>query len=113
MSGKSLIVVGAGPGGYAAALEAAQRGLSVTLIDAQEMGGTCLNRGCIPSEFFLSQARPAAKDFTPIPQLVEQKDTVLSTLRQRQEQAAKNAKVRWVTGRAAFVSAGEMEVTHG
>ena len=56
MPPKSLIVIGAGPGGYAAALEAAQRGLPVTLIDAQEMGGTCLNRGCIPSKFLLAQA---------------------------------------------------------
>jgi len=111
MSPKSLIVIGAGPGGYAAALEAAQRGLAVTLIDAQEMGGTCLNRGCIPSKFFLAHAKPAAEAFTPIVQLVHEKDTVLATLRQRMEQAAKSASVRRITGTAALVSAQEVEVT--
>jgi len=57
MPPQSLIVIGTGPGGYAAALEGAQRGLSVTLIDAQEMGGTCLNRGCIPSKALLHSTK--------------------------------------------------------
>src|SRR6185295_18500494 len=110
MSPKSLIVIGSGPGGYAAALEAAQRGLSVTLIDAQEMGGTCLNRGCIPSKFFLSQSQRAGKEFAPIQNLVDQKNALLSTLRQRMEQAAKTAQVRRITGTAKMVSTHEVEV---
>jgi len=107
---QSLIVIGAGPGGYAAALEAAQRGVSVTLVDAMEMGGTCLNRGCIPSKFFLSHAQPSTGTFTPILQLVQQKDTVLATLRQRMEQAAKSMSVRRITGTATLVSAQEVDV---
>src|ERR1035438_8488191 len=110
MPAKSLIVVGAGPGGYAAALEAAQRGLSVTLIDAREMGGTCLNRGCIPSKFFLSRAKPSSDGFTPIPELVKHKDAVLSTLRQRMEQAAKSASIRRITGAASLASEHEVDV---
>src|SRR5471030_233318 len=110
MPPKSLIVIGSGPGGYAAALDAAEHGVSVTLVDALEMGGTCLNRGCIPSKFFLSHARTAGDNFRPIGQLVQQKDTVLATLRQRMEQAAKTASVRRMTGRAALVSPQEIEV---
>src|SRR5262245_13357171 len=53
-----LVVLGAGPGGYAAAFLAADKGLKVTLIDARErLGGTCLNVGCIPSKALLHTAK--------------------------------------------------------
>ena len=45
-----LLVVGGGPGGYVAAIKAAQLGKKVGLIEAREVGGTCLNRGCIPTK---------------------------------------------------------------
>ena len=45
-----LIVIGAGPGGYVAAIRAAQKGLNVAIIEADRAGGTCLNRGCIPTK---------------------------------------------------------------
>ena len=45
-----LIIIGAGPGGYETALLAARRGLSVALIERGEVGGTCLNEGCIPTK---------------------------------------------------------------
>src|SRR3990172_1115326 len=47
---KQLVIIGAGPGGYVAAIRAAQLGGRVTLVEAQEVGGTCLNQGCIPSK---------------------------------------------------------------
>ena len=50
----STIVIGGGPGGYAAAIRCAQKGASVALIEKAEMGGTCLNRGCIPSKALLA-----------------------------------------------------------
>ena len=43
------LVVGAGPGGYVAAIRAAQLGQKVTIVDKADLGGTCLNVGCIPS----------------------------------------------------------------
>lgn len=49
-----LLVVGAGPGGYAAAIKAAQRGVDTTLADRDAVGGTCLNYGCIPSKALLT-----------------------------------------------------------
>ncbi|MEK6680153.1 MAG: FAD-dependent oxidoreductase, partial [Nitrospirota bacterium] len=50
MAEKRLIVLGAGPGGYVAAIKAAQLGAKVTIIEDTEVGGTCLNRGCIPTK---------------------------------------------------------------
>jgi len=52
-----VAVIGGGPGGYPAAIKAAQLGKSVALIEAAELGGTCLNRGCIPSKALIACAR--------------------------------------------------------
>jgi dihydrolipoamide dehydrogenase len=51
-----LVVIGGGPGGYGAALYATSAGLKVAIIEKGEMGGTCLNRGCIPAKAFLESA---------------------------------------------------------
>lgn len=51
-----LLVIGAGPGGYVAAIRAAQLGQSVLIVDKGEVGGVCLNRGCIPSKALISAA---------------------------------------------------------
>lgn len=51
-----LIILGAGPGGYELALEAAKKGLSVTLIEGDALGGTCLNCGCIPTKAYYKSA---------------------------------------------------------
>ena len=53
MSHFDIIVIGAGPGGYAAALLASQRGKTVALIEKEHLGGTCLNWGCIPTKLYL------------------------------------------------------------
>ena len=52
-----LIVIGAGPGGYEAAIRAAQLGLTTALIERWDVGGTCLNRGCIPTKAMLHSAQ--------------------------------------------------------
>ncbi len=51
-----ITVIGGGPGGYVAAIHAAQLGKKVALIEAREVGGTCLNRGCIPTKAYLHSA---------------------------------------------------------
>ena len=51
-----LVVIGGGPGGYSAALYGASAGLSVALVEKDKLGGTCLNRGCIPAKAFLETA---------------------------------------------------------
>ena len=55
-----LIVIGAGPGGYTAALRAAKRGWKTAVIERREVGGTCLNRGCIPTKTLLHASEIAA-----------------------------------------------------
>ena len=53
---KKIIVIGAGPGGYVAAVRAAQLGAEVTVIERDHVGGTCLNRGCVPSKVMKTTA---------------------------------------------------------
>src|SRR5262245_53038395 len=48
-----LVVVGGGPGGYVAAIRAAQLGMSTALVEAEHLGGICLNWGCIPTKALL------------------------------------------------------------
>src|SRR5262245_37654192 len=63
-----VVVIGGGPGGYAAAFYGAAAGLQMALIEKDTIGGTCLNRGCVPAKSFLETASVArhvqhAKDF--------------------------------------------------
>jgi len=64
----TIVVLGGGPAGYVAALRAAQLGASVTLVESRELGGTCLNRGCIPTKAMVAaverlRAARAAAEF--------------------------------------------------
>ena len=54
-----VVIIGAGPGGYTAALKAAEFGLKVVVIEAKKIGGTCVNRGCIPTKALLHGAEVA------------------------------------------------------
>ncbi|NUS94570.1 MAG: FAD-dependent oxidoreductase, partial [Nocardia sp.] len=51
-----LLIIGGGPGGYVAAIRAAQRGLRVALVEKERPGGVCLNWGCIPTKAMLRSA---------------------------------------------------------
>lgn len=53
MEKRNVVVIGGGPGGYVAAIRAAQLGAKVTLVEEDKLGGICLNRGCIPTKFLL------------------------------------------------------------
>jgi dihydrolipoamide dehydrogenase len=57
VNSKKIIVIGGGPGGYVAAIRASQLGAKVILIEKDRIGGTCLNRGCIPTKVLLSDAK--------------------------------------------------------
>ena len=57
MSQRRIAIIGGGPGGYVAAIRAAQLGAQVTLIEKDKIGGTCLNRGCIPTKALLHDAK--------------------------------------------------------
>ena len=53
---RKITIVGGGPGGYIAAIRAAQLGAEVTLVEQAKLGGTCLNVGCIPTKCLLHSA---------------------------------------------------------
>ena len=91
-----LLVIGGGPGGYAAAVDAAKGGLRVALFEAREVGGTCLNRGCIPTKTLLHGAGPDCN----LSALSARKDEVVSTLRSGMTQGLKAAKVAVIPLRA-------------
>jgi dihydrolipoamide dehydrogenase len=115
-SSLSIAVVGAGPGGYAAAFLAADLGMTVTLIDPElNPGGVCLYRGCIPSKALLHVARlieesKQAKDWgiefaapkIDLARLRSWKESVVKKLTGGLGQLSKQRKVNYIQGRAAF-----------
>lgn len=108
-----IVVIGAGPGGYVAAIRAAQRGYDVVLVD-DEYGGTCLNRGCIPSKALLTATDEVervghadhrgiyAEPYVNRSELQDWTDDVVDRLTGGVEQLCAAAGVRTVGGRAAY-----------
>ena len=58
-----IIIIGAGPGGYETAIEAAGRGIEVVLVEKGNIGGTCLNEGCIPTKVLCRSAEAMEEGF--------------------------------------------------
>ncbi|HSC29175.1 MAG TPA: dihydrolipoyl dehydrogenase, partial [Vicinamibacterales bacterium] len=120
-----LVVIGAGPGGYAAAFYAADRGLQVTLVDPEpNPGGVCLYRGCIPSKALLHVARVVAEarhaeawgvTFGPpaidLDKVRAFKDRVVTQLTGGVGQVGRMRKITYIEGRAAFRDARTVEIT--
>ncbi len=118
-----LVIIGAGPGGYVAAIRAAQLGTGVVLVEKDLLGGTCLNRGCIPTKAMLACAEAletikAAEEYgikvaEPVPDLkamVERKDKVSAQLRNGVAQLLKANKAEVVKGTASLVSPTRVKV---
>lgn len=117
------LVVGSGPGGYVAAIRAAQLGQKVTIVERDNIGGVCLNVGCIPSKALISVGQRFAKakgseemgitatdvklDFT---KSQEFKDGVVSRLTGGVEGLLKGNKVETVQGEAYFVDGNTVRV---
>ena len=81
MTTTDLIIIGAGPGGYRAAEYAAKQGLKVTIFEAGEVGGTCLNVGCIPTKTYVHSktfAEARERMATVVPQLRQGVEGILS-----------------------------------
>ena len=95
-----LIIIGAGPGGYETAVEAAKRGMTVTLINDGPLGGVCLNEGCIPTKTFCHYA--GKEDFAAV---AERKEAVVSQLRNGVAYMLKNPNITIVEGKASFKGA--------
>ncbi len=90
-----LCVIGAGWAGFSAAVAAARRKKSVCLIDSREVGGTCLNRGCIPAKVFVVQSRKGLS----FSRIQEKRETTVTRLRQGMEFLLRQHKIVFVQGR--------------
>lgn len=114
-----LIVIGAGPGGYEAAFEAAEKGMKTALVEKDKVGGTCLNRGCIPTKTLMHSAElyRAARESSDIgieagdvridmDKVIDRKEEVTRTLRDGILATAKKKKVQ------VFEAAAEVTAAH-
>jgi len=101
----SLIIIGAGPGGYKTALHAAKHGLKVTLFEAGHVGGTCLNVGCIPTKTYVHSAS--------FDEAVERQPQVEEQLRSGIETLLSHPNITLVRERASFVDAHTVETPSG
>ena len=122
--GMKVVVIGSGPGGYTAAFRAADLGLNVTLIDKDKnLGGVCLNRGCIPSKAYLhlshvisdaSESKNFGVSFNePIidmNKIYSWKDSIVRNLNMGIETLAKQRKIKIINGLASFLSANQLSV---
>ncbi|HVT79137.1 MAG TPA: dihydrolipoyl dehydrogenase [Phycisphaerae bacterium] len=121
-----VLVIGAGPGGYVAAIRSAQLGFKTACIDKEtRFGGTCLRIGCIPSKalldasekLYLAQHHFAGmgikieKASVDLPTMMARKDRVVETLTSGVSFLMKKNKIEKVVGAAKFVSANTVEVT--
>ena len=122
-----VVVIGAGPGGYAAAFMAADLGLQVTLIDPEvNPGGVCLYYGCIPSKALLHVAKlihesaqaknwgvTFSKPKIDIARMRSWKDGVVTKLTGGLGQLTKQRKVQYIKGTAKFIDSNTLEITAG
>ena len=118
-----VVVVGSGPGGYAAAIRCAQKGVGVALVEKGDMGGTCLNRGCIPSKALLGSAHflTIAKhanlmgvDITaPVPnwaKMQARKEAIVAGFRKGVTGLVQSNKIKIFAGKGIVPKAGLVEV---
>tara|TARA_B110000977_G_scaffold122830_1_gene157685 strand:+ start:458 stop:1846 length:1389 start_codon:yes stop_codon:yes gene_type:complete len=125
MSSYDVIIIGAGPGGYVAAIRCAQLGLKTACVEGREtLGGTCLNTGCIPSKALLHASHmlhEAEHNFAEMglkgkspsvdwPQMQKYKQSTIDTNTKGIEFLFKKKKVDWIKGWATIPEAGKVKV---
>jgi len=124
-----VIVVGAGTGGYVAAIRAAQLGLTVAVVEKQQaLGGTCLLWGCIPTKALLEHAHALkvvehAKEWgisigdaavaINMPQVQERKNRIVSSITKGVEYLFRKNKIEWIKGTARLTGNGGVDVFEG
>ena len=120
-----ISILGSGPGGYVAAIKAAQLGAQVTVVEEEEVGGTCLNRGCIPTKSLVASAEALAKarkaeDFgldlkgkiSPnFSSILARKDRIVKTQVKGVRSLFKSWGITLKEGRGTFISANDLLVT--
>jgi len=118
-----IVVIGGGPGGYAAAIRASQLRGKVALVEAAETGGTCVNRGCIPAKIWLRAADllqsirrgnefgiHASVEQVDLKAIVARKNGVTGDIRMGMEGLLSNYGVKVIGDRAVLISPREVEV---
>lgn len=123
MANYDLVILGAGSGGYAAALRGSQLGLKVALIERDVLGGTCLHRGCIPTKALLHAAEiadgvresagfgvQATLQGIDMPQVNTYKDGVVNRLHKGLQGLVKHRGVDYITGDGKFVAPNSVKV---
>ncbi|GAA0465871.1 dihydrolipoyl dehydrogenase [Alkalibacillus silvisoli] len=123
---RDLMIIGGGPGGYNAAIRAAQLGLNVTLVEQGELGGVCLNEGCIPSKVWTYAAKkqaelPHMKELgidieSPsinLERLLNYKSQVTSQLQQGVQSLLKKNQIEVIHGTATFTGDYRIGVEKG
>ena len=123
-TGTDVLVIGAGPGGYVAAIRAGQLDLDVTLVEKDAYGGTCLNYGCIPSKAMITASDLAheaghaeemgiyADPEVEMDEMVGWKDGVVDQLTGGVEKLAKANGVELMEGRAEFADENKARIVH-
>jgi len=120
-----IIVIGAGPGGYVAAIRAAQMGADVTVVETDEVGGTCLNRGCIPTKALLASTEALSKikkaaDYgleisgevtAKLDKIMARKDKVVATQVKGIRGLFKSWGVKLLEGRGRLIPGKKVELT--
>jgi dihydrolipoamide dehydrogenase len=120
---KHVVVLGGGPGGYVAAIRARQLGAEVTLVEMDALGGTCLNRGCIPSKALLRSAElvrltqrldefgvQAQFQGVDWPKVIARKNQVVDQVVKGVEFLMKQGAIRVIKGKGRLVTANTIEV---
>lgn len=120
-----LIVVGAGPGGYPTAIKGAKAGFKTAIIENREVGGTCLNRGCIPTKVLLHSAilLDKTKEFSKIgieteetslhiDQVYQHKEATVAKLRGGVEQLLKGNGIAYYQGTGSLAGNGVVRITN-
>ncbi len=123
MSNYDLVILGAGSGGYAAALRGSQLGLKVALIERDLLGGTCLHRGCIPTKALLHAGEiadgvresasfgvQATLQGVDMPQVNTYKDSVVNRLHKGLQGLVKHRGVDYITGDGKFIGPNSVKV---
>jgi len=116
-----VIVIGGGPGGYVAAIRAAQLGAKTLLIEKDQLGGTCVNRGCIPTKAMLADAKlyDRAKNSSVLKmeglrvdmkQLLARKNQVVKRMTTGVQFLIRNNEITYTQGKAQFIDRTTIEV---
>lgn len=107
------IIIGAGPGGYTAALKLAQKGQKVALVEKDAVGGLCLNYGCIPTKNLISQIKrytAANVSLPPYSTFKRKREEVVQTMRRGLEGLIRANKIDIITGEAKFIGLNEVQI---